>query len=64
MRLFETNENEAIDSPTPRSNGAEMPHCKIYNPIMELITARARERVRTYGIPVAIGLRKHEGRGH
>ena len=29
---------------------------------MELTTVRARERVCTYGIPVAIGLRKHEGR--
>ena len=32
-----------------------MPHCKMYNPMMELI--RARERVRTYGVPVSIGLR-------
>ena len=41
----ETNENEAIDSPTPRNNEAKMPHCKIYNPMMELTTVRARERV-------------------
>ena len=41
-----------------------MPPCKIHNPVMELTTVRARERVGTYGIPVAIGLRKHEGRGH
>ena len=65
MRLFETNENEAIDSPTPRNtNEAKIPHCKIYNSMMELTTVRARERVCTYDIPVAIGLRKHEGRGH
>ena len=64
MRLFETNENEAIDSPTSRSNEAKMPHCKIYDHTTELTTVRARERVCTYGIPVAIGLRKHEGRGH
>ena len=64
MRLFETNENEAIDSPTPRNNEAKMPYCKIYNPMMELTIARARERVCTYGIPVAIGLRKHEGCDH
>ena len=31
-----TNENEAIDSPTPRNNEAKMPHCKMYNPMMEL----------------------------
>ena len=42
MRLFKTNENEAIDSPTPRNNEAKMPHCKIYNPMMELTTVRAR----------------------
>ena len=47
MRLY-------IDAPTPRSNEAKMPHCKIYNPMMELTTVRARERVCTYGIPVAI----------
>ena len=64
MRLFETNENEAIDSPTPRDYEAYMPHYKIYNPMMELPTVRARERVCTYGIPVAISLRKHEMRGH
>ena len=40
MRLFETNENEAIDSPTPRNNDAKMPHCEIYNPMTEL-TRRA-----------------------
>ena len=50
-------ENEAIDSPTPGNNEAKMPHCKIYNPMMELTTVRARERVCTYGIPVAIALR-------
>ena len=33
MRLFETNENEAKDPPTPRNDGAnKMPHCKMYNP--------------------------------
>ena len=63
MRLFETNENEAIDSPTPRNNEAKKPRCTIYNPMMELTTVRAWERVCTYGIPVAIGLRKHEWRG-
>ena len=57
MRLFETNENEAIDSPTPRNNEAKMPHCNIYNPMMELTTVRARERVCTYGTPVASALR-------
>ena len=36
MRLFETNENEAMDPPTPRDNEAKMPHCKMYNPMMEL----------------------------
>ena len=36
MRLFETNENEAIDSPTPRNNEDKIPHCKRYNPMMEL----------------------------
>ena len=64
MRLFKTIKNEAIDPPTHRNNEAKMPHCKIYNPMMELKTVRARGRVCTYGIPVAIGLRKHEGRGH
>ena len=57
MRLFGTNENEAKDSPIPRSNEAKMPHCKIYRPMTELITVRARESVSTYGIPVAIGPR-------
>ena len=33
MRLFETNENEAIDSPTPRKYEDKTPHCKMYNPI-------------------------------
>ena len=37
MRLFETNKTEAIDSPIPRNNEANMPHCKIYNRMMELI---------------------------
>ena len=57
MRLFETNQTEATDYPTPRNTEAKMPHCKIYNPMMELTTVRARERVCTYGIPVAIALR-------
>ena len=30
--------------------------------MVERTTATARERVCSYGIPVAIGLRKHEGR--
>ena len=30
-----------------------MPYCKMYNPMMELKTVRARERVCTDGIPVA-----------
>ena len=64
MRLFETSENEAIDFPTPRNKEAKMPHCKTYHPVIELTTVRARERVCTYDIPVAFGLRKHEGRGH
>ena len=57
IRQFETNENEGIDSPTPRNNEAKIPHCKIYNPMMELTVVRAGERVCTYGILVAIGLR-------
>ena len=44
MRLFQSNENEGIDSPTTRNNEAKMPHCKIYNPLMELTTVRARKR--------------------
>ena len=32
--------------------------------MMELTTVRARERVCTFGVPLGIGLRKHEGRGH
>ena len=36
MRLFETNENEAVDSPTPRDDEPKMPHCNINNPMMEL----------------------------
>ena len=51
MRLFETNENEA-----------KMPHCKIYNPMMELTTVRARERVCTYGVLVAFGLRANDAK--
>ena len=41
MRLFETNENEAIDFPTPRNNEAYTPHCKIYNTLsmMELTSS-------------------------
>ena len=34
MRLFETNEIEAMDSTKPRSNEAKMPHCKIYNRVI------------------------------
>ena len=67
MRLFETNgSSEAIDSPTHLVilRLECLAHCKIYNLMMELTTVRARERVCTYGIPVAIGLQKHEGRGH
>ena len=45
MWLLEAHENEAIDSPTPRNNEAKMPHCKIYNPTVQLTTVRARERV-------------------
>ena len=44
MRLFETNEDEALDSPTPRDNEAQVPHCKIYNHMTELTSVRARER--------------------
>ena len=61
MRLFETNGDEAIDSPTPR-NEAKTPYCKRYNPVMELTTVGARGQVCTYGIPVVIRLRKHEMR--
>ena len=34
MRLFETNENGVIGSPTSRNNEAKMPHCKTYNPMV------------------------------
>ena len=57
-----SDENKAIDSPTPRSKEAKMPHCKIYNPMTELTIVRARERISAYGIPVAIGLRVFVGR--
>ena len=53
------NENEAIDSPTPRNNEAKTPHCNMYNLVMELRTVRAQKRVCTCGTPVAIGLEKH-----
>ena len=56
MRVFETNENEAIDSPTRQNNEAGMPHCKMYNPMVELTVVRARERVCANGIPVPIVL--------
>ena len=36
MRLFKTSENEGVDSPTPSNNEAKMPHCRMYNPMMEL----------------------------
>ena len=36
MRVFETIENVAIDSPTPRNNEAKISHCKIYNRMLEL----------------------------
>ena len=66
MRLFETNENEAVEFPTPRNDEAKTFHfnIKIYNPVMELTTVRAQERVYvpTYGTLVAIGQQKHEGR--
>ena len=42
MRLFETNENDAIDSPTPRDNEAKMHLCKIYNPMTELTTVELK----------------------
>ena len=45
MGLYEANENEAIDTPTPRTNDAKAPHYNIYNPVMELTSLRARERV-------------------
>ena len=63
MRLVETNEIEAKDLPTPRNSAPKTLHCKMYN-LMEHTTVTARERVCIYGIPVAIGQRKHEGRGH
>ena len=66
MWLFETDENEAKEFLIPRNDEAKTFHCdiKIYNPVMELTTVRARERVYvpTYGIPVEIGQQKHEGR--
>ena len=56
MRLFETIENEAMDSPTPR-NEAKKPLCKRDdNPVVELTTVGARRRVCTYGLPEAFGL--------
>ena len=64
MRLFETNGDEAIDSPTSRNNEAKTPHCKRCNPVVELTTVGARGQVCTYDISVTIGLRKHEERGH
>ena len=61
MRLFETNENEAIDSHTLSNNEANKSHCKMYNPKVEFTTVGARERVCTYGIPVvASGLPNSE----
>ena len=36
VRLFETNENEAIDSPMFRRNETKMPHCKIYDAVIEV----------------------------
>ena len=62
MWLFETNENEATSSPTPRHK-TKTPHCKIYNPVMELTTVGAWGQVRTYGIRVAIDLRKNAKSG-
>ena len=50
MRLFETNENEAIDSATPRNNESKMPHCKIYNPMMELTSGPADD-AKCHGTP-------------
>ena len=47
MSLLETSESEAIDSPTPRIE-AKTPHCKRYNPVMELTVVGARDRVCTY----------------
>ena len=64
MRLFETNGDEAIDSPISRNNEAKTPHCRRCNPVMELTTVGARGQGCTYDIPVAFGLRKHEERGH
>ena len=61
LRLFETNENETRDSAGPCSNDKKMPHCKIYHPVIELTTVRARERVCAYGTPVAFGLRNTKG---
>ena len=60
IRLFETNGNKAINPPTPRYNEGKTPHCKMCNPVKGRTTVRARERVCTYGIPAAIGLRKHD----
>ena len=61
MRLFETNQNEGIDSPTPRDNEARMPHCRMYNPIYDGARDRKSSRKGEYlDIPIAIGLRKHE----
>ena len=56
MRLLETNENDAVESPTPRDDKGSMPHRNTFNPTMDLTTVRARRRLSTCGKPVAIGL--------
>ena len=61
MRLFGTSENEAIDPPTSL-NEAKTPDGKSCNSVMEHTTVGARGQVCTHGLPVAISLRKHEGR--
>ena len=43
MPLPETYKNEAMDSPTSRHE-AKTPHCKIYNPVMELTAMRESSR--------------------
>ena len=62
LRLFETNENEAKDVPTPR-NEAKTPHYKRYNPV-EITNVRDRGQMCTYELPTAIGLRQHKEQGN
>ena len=44
MRLFETNVNEAIHSPTSRNIEATISHCKMYNPFFDGAHIRSNSR--------------------